>query len=77
MTSREDPFPSTVLEAMDVEVPVIGFQDAGGFKDIVTENTGVLVPYLDVNEMTKAVISLLNDPELRDNLGKNASELNK
>ena len=75
MTSREDPFPSTILEAMDVEVPVIGFQDAGGFNDIVTENTGILVPYLDVNEMTKAVISLLNDQKLRDILGKNASEL--
>ncbi|PWB56952.1 MAG: hypothetical protein C3F06_00215 [Candidatus Methanoperedenaceae archaeon] len=75
MTSREDPFPSTVLEAMDVEVPIIGFMDAGGFKDIVNENTGILVPYLDINEMTKAVISLLNDPKRRDNLGKNASEL--
>ena len=75
MTSREDPFPSTVLEAMDAEVPVIGFQDAGGFKDIVTEKTGILVPYLDINEMTKAVISLLNNPVFRDNLGKNAAEL--
>ncbi|MFZ3169374.1 MAG: glycoside hydrolase family 99-like domain-containing protein [Candidatus Methanoperedens sp.] len=75
MTSREDPFPSTILEAMDVGVPVIGFQDAGGFNDIITENTGILVPYLDVNEMTKAVIYLLNDPTLRDSLGKNASKL--
>lgn len=75
MTSREDPFPSTILEAMDAEVPVIGFQDAGGFKDIVTEKTGVLVPYLDIDEMTKAVMSLLNDSILRNNLGKNASEL--
>jgi glycosyltransferase involved in cell wall biosynthesis len=75
MTSREDPFPSTILEAMDVEVPVIGFQEAGGFNDIVTENTGIVVPYLNVKEMTKAVITLLNDQELRNNLGKNASEL--
>ena len=75
MTSREDPFPSTVLEAMNAELPVIGFQDAGGYKDIINEKTGILVPYLDINEMTKAVISLLEDPKLRDNLGKNASEL--
>src|SRR5574341_1110915 len=75
MTSREDPFPSTILEAMDAKLPVIGFDDAGGFREIVNEKTGILVPYLDVNEMTKAVTSLLNDTKLRDDLGKNASEL--
>lgn len=75
MTSREDPFPSTILEAMDVEVPVIGFQGAGGFNDIVTEKTGILVPYLDINEMTEKVIFLLNDLKIRTELGKNASKL--
>ena len=75
MTSREDPFPSVILEAMDVEVPVIGFNDAGGFKDIVTDSTGNLVPYLDVDEMSKKVIFLLNNVDLRDEMGKNASEL--
>lgn len=75
MTSREDPFPSVVLEAMDVEVPVIGFNDAGGFKDIVTDSTGILVPYLDVDEMSEKVIYLLNNVNLREEMGKNSSEL--
>ena len=75
MTSREDPFPSVILEAMDVEVPVIGFNDAGGFKDIVTDSTGILVPYLDVDEMSEKVIYLLNNVNLREEMGKNASEL--
>lgn len=75
MTSREDPFPSTILEAMDMEVPVIGFDGAGGFKDIITKNTGILVPYLDIDEMTNATTLLLNDDTLRDDLGKNAAEL--
>jgi glycosyltransferase involved in cell wall biosynthesis len=55
MTSREDPFPSTVLEAMSFGVPVVGFRDAGGFEDIVSEQCGELVRYLDTKEMSKAV----------------------
>lgn len=75
MTSREDPFPSTILEAMDVGVPVVGFQDAGGFMDIVNGTTGVLVPYLDIDNMEKIIISLLNDAKLRRKLGENGAEL--
>ena len=39
LTSREDPFPNVVLEALDTKVPVIGFKNAGGFEDVVTEQT--------------------------------------
>ena len=41
LTSREDPFPNVVLEALDAKLPVIGFKNAGGFEDVVTEK---LVP---------------------------------
>jgi glycosyltransferase involved in cell wall biosynthesis len=75
MTSREDPFPSTVLEAMDAGVPVIGFKDAGGFSDIVTADTGALVPYLDTGAMAEKVLDLLQDEVARKRLGENASEL--
>ncbi|MDI6896839.1 glycoside hydrolase family 99-like domain-containing protein [Methanocella conradii] len=75
MTSREDPFPSTILEAMDAGTPVIGFDEAGGFRDIVTEDTGRLVPYLNVEAMGERAIELLNDEGLRKKLGDNASRL--
>jgi glycosyltransferase involved in cell wall biosynthesis/2-polyprenyl-3-methyl-5-hydroxy-6-metoxy-1,4-benzoquinol methylase len=75
LTSREDPFPSTVMEAMDIGVPVIGFEGAGGFSDIVTDQTGVLVPYLDIEKMSDNVIKLLSDHSLREQLGNNASTL--
>jgi glycosyltransferase involved in cell wall biosynthesis len=75
LTSREDPFPSVVLESMDVGVPVIGFDNAGGFKDIITEDTGVLVPYLDSEEMSTQVINLLNNNPLREKLGITGSAL--
>ncbi len=72
MTSREDPFPSVVLEAMDAELPVIGFNNAGGFIDIVTKDKGILVPYLNVDEMSKKVIELINNDEVRRSMGKNS-----
>jgi glycosyltransferase involved in cell wall biosynthesis len=75
LTSREDPFPAVVLEAMDVGLPVIGFHGAGGFQDIVNENTGALVPYLDVNAMAKEIINLLDDSQKKELLERNTRTL--
>jgi len=75
LTSREDPFPAVVLEAMDVGLPVVGFSDAGGFRDIVNEDTGALVPYLDVTAMAKEIVSLIADGKRRKILGNNAEKL--
>ncbi len=75
MTSREDPFPSVVMEAMNVKVPVVGFQNAGGFQDIVTDETGVLVEYENDEAMASAVIGLLQDDQKRAALGETSSVL--
>ncbi len=75
LTSREDPFPSVVLDAMNVGLPVIAFQNAGGFMDIVTNETGVLVTYLDVDEMSKKILELINNPAAVIRMGKNSMKL--
>lgn len=75
LTSREDPFPSVVMEAFDVETPVIGFDDAGGFSDIVTEETGQLVEYLNKSEMIKAIKRHLYSEELLKKKGIEARSL--
>ena len=62
MTSREDPFPLVVLHALDAELPVIGFDGAGGFVELLQRDCGVLVPYLDTTAMAEAVLRLLEDP---------------
>ncbi len=69
LTSREDPFPSVVMEAMDVGIPVIAFENAGGFADIVTDQTGSLVENLNLDEMAKEVVNYLQNEELRKNKG--------
>lgn len=75
LTSREDPFPAVVLEAMDVGLPVIAFDDAGGFRDIVNENTGALVPYLDLTAMARGIVDLLNDAHKRELCERNNQKL--
>ncbi|MEO7270606.1 MAG: glycoside hydrolase family 99-like domain-containing protein [Vicinamibacterales bacterium] len=62
LPSREDPFPSVVLHAFDAELPVIAFDDAGGFVELLRRHCGVLVPYLDTQAMADATLRLLDDP---------------
>ncbi|MGH8106992.1 MAG: glycosyltransferase, partial [Arenimonas sp.] len=40
LTSREDPFPSVIMESLDVGVPVLAFAGAGGFEAFL-KTTGV------------------------------------
>ncbi|WP_338134420.1 glycosyltransferase [Cohnella candidum] len=75
LTSREDPFPTVVLDALSVGVPVIGFREAGGFVDIVTEQTGALVDYLNTEEMAAAVLRMLSDREAKERKGAAAIRL--
>lgn len=73
LTSREDPFPSVVLQAFNAKVPVIAFRDAGGFGDIVVnEETGYLVEYENVYEMLTKIDYLLTNSTIRTNMGNNA-----
>jgi glycosyltransferase involved in cell wall biosynthesis len=59
LTSREDPFPSVVMEALALGVPVVGFDDAGGFADLLEEPAnGALVPFGDVDAMVSALREL-------------------
>jgi glycosyltransferase involved in cell wall biosynthesis len=75
LTSREDPFPSVVLEALDVEVPVIGFEGAGGFSDILHTTGGLLVPYLDSDIMAEKVKFLLTNEGFCADMGRKGREL--
>ena len=63
LTSREDPFPSVVLDAMTVGAPVIGFAGAGGFDSLLEEGAGLLVPMEDSVAMARAVCGVLTNPE--------------
>lgn len=59
LTSRDDPFPCVVHEAMAARLPVLAFADAGGAPEAI-EGCGVTVPYLDVAEMAVELSNLLD-----------------
>ena len=65
LTSREDPFPSVVLEAMAHGVPVIGFEGSGGIASVVSDAGGPLVPMGDTEAMVREACRLLRDESAR------------
>ena len=75
LTSREDPFPSVVMEAFECGLPVVGFKNAGGFSDIVNNNTGKLVAFEDTNAMAKEVVKILGDKKLLATIATNTRKL--
>jgi glycosyltransferase involved in cell wall biosynthesis len=81
LTSREDPYPLVGLETALLEVPMVCF-DAGGMTELVARSTdegagesGVVVPYVDVEAMADAILGLLDDPARRQAMGRQAASV--
>lgn len=74
LPSREDPFPLVCLEAAACGKPIVCFDKAGGMPELVRDDAGVVVPYLDLDAMADAVIRLLRDPQVRKTFGEAASQ---
>ncbi|MFD0463217.1 glycosyltransferase [Microvirga aerilata] len=63
LTSREDPFPAVVLEALSAGTPVVAFDRSGGIPDMLRETGfGAVVPYGDVGAMAVTVRDLIGQP---------------
>ncbi len=77
LTSREDPFPSVVMEAFEAFMPVIAFDGGGGYVEIVGEDTGGLVTYLDVAAMAARIYRLLDNDELRGRIGQHCHQFSR
>jgi glycosyltransferase involved in cell wall biosynthesis len=75
LTSREDPFPCVVLEALAMAVPVVAFDGAGGFSELLERAGGVLVPAFETEEFARGIISLLRNESERKRLGVEGQKL--
>ncbi len=56
------PFPNVVVQALDAELPVIGFEGAGGFVELLERGCGVLVPFGDTGAMAATLLRVLQSP---------------
>lgn len=72
LLSRDDPYPLACLEAASTEKPVVCFERAGGMPEFVRDGCGIVVPYLDIEAMARAIITLVSQPEMALAFGQRA-----
>ncbi|MDD3467753.1 MAG: glycosyltransferase family 4 protein [Campylobacterales bacterium] len=74
LPSYREGLPRTVLEAMSMEVAVVG-ADACGTRDVVRDGkTGLLAPVKDTKALEAAIEKLITDGDLRKKLAKAGRE---
>lgn len=74
LSSREDPFPTTVLEAMAYGLPVVGFARSGGVEEQICGGVGIIVPYGDMTSALKTLRQLVDRPDERERMARLARE---
>ena len=72
MTSRADPFPCVIHEAMAAQLSVVGFKGTGGFVEAVDKGCSKVVGYGDVSAAAEAIESIIGNPEIQDTMGQHA-----
>lgn len=78
LTSREDAFPSVILESLEVGVPVVSFKGAGAFDEIFrTYRVGSLIESFDTAAFAEHIKRLLHDSGRRTAMGRRGAELVK
>ena len=70
VSSREDPYPLVVLEAAMLSKPVICFDKAGGAKDFVENDCGVVMEYLNIENVVNTIIELKENKLLIEQMGE-------
>jgi N-acetyl-alpha-D-glucosaminyl L-malate synthase BshA len=71
LTSETESFGLAALEALSCGVPVLGYR-VGGVPAVVTEGVGRLVTPFDLDALAAAVVSVIEQPALREQLGAQA-----
>ncbi len=72
MTSRGDPLPCVVHEALAAGLPVVAFENAGGFVEILDKHE--VIPYGDLTNASNTITKLCEDKMHRQMLAHHARE---
>lgn len=65
--------PNSIIEAMSHGLPVVA-STVGGIPDMITPDTGLLVPPNDAASLAEAITALARDAPLRERMGRAAKE---
>jgi glycosyltransferase involved in cell wall biosynthesis len=71
-TALRDPNPRAILEAMAARLPVVAFGVDGVCEQVIDGETGYLVVPQDTMGAARALLGLLNSPDLRSQMGEKA-----
>lgn len=75
MSSRFEGFPMVLLEAMSCGLPCVSFDCPTGAKDIIKDGyNGYLVEYLNVEKLADRICDMIEDVDLRKEMGKHSKE---
>ncbi|MGD9969662.1 MAG: rhamnan synthesis F family protein [Sulfuricurvum sp.] len=73
MTSRMDPFPNVVIDAMHHDLHIACFEDASGSVEFLKQHNGncTIVGYLDTYRLAEGIVHHLNKTDIMINTNKN------
>ena len=69
LTSRVDPFPCVIHEAMAAQLPIMVFDQSGGAVEAISNGAGLVLPYADYVETARTIDRLYDKPLLTQQLG--------
>jgi glycosyltransferase involved in cell wall biosynthesis len=73
-SSVKEGLPYSIIEAMQAGLPVIA-TDVGGNPELIKNQTdGILVPAKNPEKLAEEIITLINNPNIRENLGKSTRQ---
>jgi len=70
--SEIDYYPNTILEAMSMGLPIIANKNRGIMEQINHRGNGILIDKENQSQIETIFLELMNDPQLRDELGSSA-----
>lgn len=73
-STKPDPFPTVILEAMSVQKPVVATRQGGACESVVHGLTGYLVPLENPVSVADHILTLAENNSLRKEMGKAGKE---